>query len=109
WDAGTGAHTRAARTERMRGHSMSANTPADISAVTWRRDGDVAVVTLANPPVNGLSDRVRAGLASALADIEAADDLAGVVLVGEGRGFCGGADVRQFNTPAASAEPGLRD
>src|SRR5699024_4633183 len=29
--------------------------------------------------------------------------------VGEGRGFCGGADVRQFNTPAASAEPGLRD
>lgn len=88
---------------------MSANTPADTPAVTWQRDGDVAVVTLANPPVNGLSDRVREGLASAVADIEAADGLAGVVLVGEGRGFCGGADVRQFNTPAASAEPRLRD
>ncbi|WP_291794229.1 3-hydroxyacyl-CoA dehydrogenase NAD-binding domain-containing protein [Brevibacterium sp.] len=76
--------------------------------VTWRKEGGIAVVEIANPPVNGLADTVRAGLAGALTAIAADAEVAGVVLTGTGRGFCGGADVRQFNTPAASAEPGLR-
>lgn len=90
---------------------MSADPTAatDTPAVTWRIEDGTAVITLSNPPVNGLSDRVRAGLSAALDALESTADLTGVVLVGEGRGFCGGADVRQFNTPAAHAEPRLRD
>lgn len=68
----------------------------------------IAVVTLANPPVNGLGDTVRAGLAGAFEAISGDDGIRAVVIVGDGKGFCGGADVRQFNTPAATAEPGLR-
>ena len=89
--------------------SADATAATDTPAVTWRIEDGTAVITLSNPPVNGLSDRVRAGLSAALDALESTADLTGVVLVGESRGFCGGADVRQFNTPAAHAEPRLRD
>ncbi|GAF50259.1 enoyl-CoA hydratase/isomerase family protein [Rhodococcus wratislaviensis] len=72
------------------------------------RDG-VAVIRLANPPVNGLGDTVRAGLDSAVARAAADDHIRAVIIVGEGKGFCGGADLRQFGTPAATADPTLPD
>jgi len=68
----------------------------------------VAVIEIANPPVNGLSDTTRKGLSDVLAQAFADDGVTGVAITGSGRGFSGGADVRQFNTPAATAEPGLR-
>lgn len=83
-------------------------TTTDHPAVGLRFEDGIAVVTLTNPPVNGLSDRVRAGLDDALDRVSATADVTGIVLAGEGRGFCGGADVRQFNTPAATAGPTLR-
>ncbi|WP_211462579.1 3-hydroxyacyl-CoA dehydrogenase NAD-binding domain-containing protein [Collimonas silvisoli] len=71
-------------------------------------DSDVAVIRLDNPPVNGLSHQVRptvmAGLEAALADAA----VKAIVLTGAGKIFCGGADLRQFNTPAASATPSLQ-
>ncbi|UZG55436.1 3-hydroxyacyl-CoA dehydrogenase NAD-binding domain-containing protein [Rhodococcus opacus] len=69
----------------------------------------VAVIRLANPPVNGLGDTVRAGLTSAVARAAADDHVGAVIVVGEGKGFCGGADLRQFGTPAATADPTLPD
>src|SRR5450755_2872800 len=70
--------------------------------------GSVAVVTLDNPPVNGLGHEVRsqlvAGVDRALAD--AAVDA--IVLIGAGKVFSGGADIKEFNTPRAMAEPTLR-
>lgn len=66
-----------------------------------RRDGDVAVFTFDNPPVNALSQPVRAALLDA---VEALDDDAAVraiVLAGAGRGFVAGADVREFDRPPA--------
>lgn len=72
------------------------------------RDG-VAVIHLANPPVNGLGDNVRVGLATAVTRAAHDDHVGAVVIVGEGRGFCGGADLRQFGTPAAAAEPTVPD
>ena len=72
------------------------------------RDG-VAVIRLANPPVNGLGDTVRAGLAVAVGRAAADDHVRAVIVVGEGKGFCGGADLRQFGTPAATADPTLPD
>ncbi|AIY43099.1 Enoyl-CoA hydratase [Collimonas arenae] len=71
-------------------------------------DGAVAVIRLDNPPVNGLSHHVRetifAGIEAALGNPE----IKAIVLTGAGKIFCGGADLRQFNTPAASAEPSLQ-
>ena len=69
--------------------------------------GTVAVIMLDNPPVNGLSHETRAaivaGVDRALAD--AAVDA--VVLTGGDKLFSGGADIREFNTPRALAEPTL--
>ncbi len=62
------------------------------------RDG-VAVIRLANPPVNGLGDTIRTGLSAGIA-ASRDDAICGVVIVGDGKGFCGGADLRQFGTPA---------
>jgi len=70
--------------------------------------GRVAVVTIENPPVNGLSHAVRIGLARALDRATADPAVAAVVLAGGGRQFSAGADIREFGTPAATAEPTLR-
>ena len=70
--------------------------------------GDVAVITLNNPPVNGLSLATRtaivAGLNKALAD----DAIKALVITGAGKAFCGGADIREFNTPKTLTEPTTR-
>ncbi len=71
------------------------------------RDG-VAVIRLVNPPVNGLGDTVRAGIAAAVQAAGHDESVRGVAIVGDGKGFCGGADIRQFGTPAATAPPMLK-
>ena len=70
------------------------------------RDG-VAIVTLKNPPVNGLSHGLRTGIVESLDRANADASVKAVVLVGEGKGFSGGADITEFNTPRALAEPNL--
>jgi 3-hydroxyacyl-CoA dehydrogenase len=67
--------------------------------VDLRRDGDVAVVTVDNPPVNALKHTVRAGLNDALS--RARDDAAtrAIVLVSAGRTFIAGADITEFSKP----------
>ena len=70
------------------------------------RDG-VAVVTLKNPPVNGLSLALRAGIIDALDRANGDDAVKAIILVGEGKGFSGGADITEFGTPKTLAEPNL--
>jgi 3-hydroxyacyl-CoA dehydrogenase len=73
--------------------------------VRYIEDDDVGVIVIDNPPVNGLGDTVRQGVAEGLSRAAASLQIKAVVLTGFGRVFCGGADIRQFNTPAASAKP----
>ncbi len=70
------------------------------------RDG-VAVITLNNPPVNGLGYATRRAIADGVD--RALDDPAvrAIVLAGAGRAFSGGADIREFGSPQAIAEPNL--
>jgi 3-hydroxyacyl-CoA dehydrogenase len=70
------------------------------------RDG-VAILTLDNPPVNGLGVDTRRGLAESLA--RALDDASvkAIVVSGGPRAFSGGADIREFNKPEAGMEPTL--
>ena len=72
------------------------------SAVDVARDGNLAVITLQNPPVNALSHAVREGIMAALASLHGALDVQAVVLTGSARAFSGGADITEFGkTPVA--------
>src|SRR3954469_19152022 len=62
------------------------------------RDG-IAVIALDNPPVNGLSNAVRTGLLQHLKAADADPAVKAVVIIGAGKAFCGGADIREFNAP----------
>ncbi|AXF20893.1 3-hydroxyacyl-CoA dehydrogenase [Burkholderia pyrrocinia] len=70
------------------------------------RDG-VAVLTLNNPPVNGLGLSTRLGVMDALDRAAQDPSVTAIVLTGAGRAFSGGADITEFNTPKALQEPTL--
>ena len=76
-------------------------------SATYETRGDVAVITLANPPVNGLGYETRVGIVDGLAKALADGAVMAVVLTGAGKAFSGGADIREFNSPKAGAEPNL--
>lgn len=67
--------------------------------VTLTRCDGIAVVKLANPPVNALSRAVRVGLLDCFAQIAEDDSVVAVVLAAEGRAFIGGADLAEMNNP----------
>ena len=58
--------------------------------------GDVAVITINNPPVNALSPGVPEGIESAIAAIEKDPSVKAAVLIGGGRTFIAGADINMF-------------
>jgi 3-hydroxyacyl-CoA dehydrogenase len=70
------------------------------------RDG-VAILTLDNAPVNGLSHAVRLAYAEGLEKANADPAVKAVVVTGAGKAFSGGADIKEFGSPKALAEPNL--
>lgn len=70
------------------------------SVVQTRLDGEVLVVTVNNPPVNALGQAVRAGLLAAVEQAAADAAVKAVLIVGEGKAFIAGADIREFGKPA---------
>lgn len=75
--------------------------------VSYRIDGEMAVIAMSNPPVNGLAHGVRRGLVEAFEMARCDPQARAVVLCGAGRGFSAGGDIREFGTPAATAAPAL--
>jgi len=69
--------------------------------------GDVAVITLNNPPVNGLGYETRRGITDALERANADAAVKAIVITGAGKAFSGGADIKEFGTPKALQEPNL--
>ena len=69
--------------------------------------GAIAVVTLNNPPVNGLGYDTRRGIAEGVDRANADPAVKAIVITGAGRAFSGGADIREFGSPKALAEPNL--
>ena len=78
-----------------------------MSQARYEQQGAIAVITMDNPPVNGLGMALRRGIVEGLQKAKADDSVKAVVITGAGRAFSGGADIREFNTPAATAEPNL--
>ena len=60
------------------------------------KESDVAVITINNPPVNALSPGVPEGISEALDRIAKDDSVKAVVLIGGGRTFVAGADIKEF-------------
>ena len=69
--------------------------------------GDVAILRLDNPPVNGLSWAMRGLLGERIAAMLADGTVRAIVIAGAGRMFCGGADIREFNDPPPPNAPNL--
>ena len=67
----------------------------------------IAVVTMNNPPVNGLGYDNRRAIADGFARGNADPTVTAIVLTGAGKAFSGGADIREFDSPRAMAEPNL--
>ena len=74
---------------------------------TYQTRGDVAVITLDNPPVNGLGYETRLGIVNGLEKALADAAVKAIVITGAGKAFSGGADIREFGSPKAIAEPNL--
>ncbi|MGH8686445.1 MAG: 3-hydroxyacyl-CoA dehydrogenase NAD-binding domain-containing protein [Burkholderiales bacterium] len=70
---------------------------SDVAAYSVR-DG-IAVITLNNPPVNGLGNALRAGIAAGLEKADSDPDVKAVILTGTSKVFSGGADIREFGKP----------
>ncbi len=77
------------------------------SVVSMTLAGEVAVISINNPPVNALGYAVRAGLVEALAAAKANAAINAIVIACAGRTFCAGADITEFGKPAR--EPILND
>jgi len=78
-----------------------------MSAAVYELHGQAAVITMNNPPVNGLGFDLRREIVEGLARAEADPKVKVVVLIGGPRAFSGGADIREFGTPKSTAEPSL--
>jgi enoyl-CoA hydratase len=84
-------------------HSIcNATTPLEL-----RRDGAIALVALAHPPVNALSHALRAALVETFRAFNDDAKIEAVVLHGAGNGFCAGGDRTEFGTAAAIERPTL--
>ncbi|MGE5096475.1 MAG: 3-hydroxyacyl-CoA dehydrogenase NAD-binding domain-containing protein [Betaproteobacteria bacterium] len=77
------------------------------AAAPFERAGAVAVIALDNPPVNGLGHALRTRIVDGIDAAVADEAVRTIVLIGANGLFSGGADIREFNTPKASAEPTL--
>jgi 3-hydroxyacyl-CoA dehydrogenase len=73
----------------------------------YQLHGDVAVITMSNPPVNGLGLAVRQGLADGLVRANADAAVKAIIITGAGKAFSGGADIKEFGSPKAIQEPNL--
>lgn len=80
---------------------------ANNDVVHLERAGDVAIIRIDNPPINAGSTAVRQGLLAAVRAFDSAPELTGAILIGAGRMFMAGSDMREFHAPIV--EPHLTE
>src|ERR1700691_578106 len=64
--------------------------------VQFTRDKGIAIIMINNPPVNALSPGVPEGISEAIRQVERSDDVKAAVIIGGGRTFVAGADIKEF-------------
>ena len=73
----------------------------------YKVHGDVAVISLNNPPVNGLGLATRQAITEGVEKAVQDASIKSIVITGHGKAFSGGADIREFGSPKATQEPNL--
>ncbi len=73
-------------------------------AVLFSTQGDVGVITINNPPVNALRNAVRAGIKEGVDKFVADPAIKAIVLIGGGRTFIAGADIKEFGKPPSGPD-----
>ena len=73
----------------------------------YKVHGDVAVISLNNPPVNGLGLATRQAITEGVEKAVQDASIKSIVITGQGKAFSGGADIREFGSPKATQEPNL--
>jgi 3-hydroxyacyl-CoA dehydrogenase len=86
-----------------------ANAAQDKPLVRFDVEGSIGVITIDNPPVNALGPGVRDGIIEALAEGERDPAVEAMVMIGAGRSFIAGADIRQFGKPRAQPQRPVPD
>ena len=76
-----------------------------IEKIDFIYQGNIAIITICNPPVNALSVEVRRGLLDALKEAEKNENVKAIILKGSGKTFPAGADIKEFGSPPKN--PGL--
>jgi 3-hydroxyacyl-CoA dehydrogenase len=76
-------------------------------SVEYENKGEIVVITMNNPPVNGLGLSTRSGILEGLKRALADDSVTAIIITGAGKAFSGGADIREFNKPESYADPNL--
>ncbi|KAF0230792.1 MAG: 3-hydroxyacyl-CoA [Beijerinckiaceae bacterium] len=69
------------------------------TGITTRQDGRICIIEIDNPPVNAMSNAVRAALFAAVTAAAQDEGVDAIVLAGKGKVFCGGAEIREFGQP----------
>src|SRR5215469_8636449 len=78
-------------------HKVSKKESEQMSElVQLTKTGDVAVITINNPPVNALSPGVPEGIADAIERIANDPEVSAAVLIGGGKTFIAGTDIKEF-------------
>src|ERR1700729_1020795 len=80
-----------------------------VPAVDYRQAGDIAILTIDNPPVNALSLAVRERLMQALERAAAADAVRALVIAGAHGSFAAGADLKEVASGVVLTAPITRD
>ena len=73
----------------------------------YQVDGHTAVITLNNPPVNGLGLATRVAVTEGLERANADPQVTAIVITGAGKAFSGGADIKEFGSDKALQQPNL--
>jgi 3-hydroxyacyl-CoA dehydrogenase len=81
---------------------------SDSEVVRLEKDGDVGVIIVNYPPVNALGPGVSEGIVDCLNKANADPSIKAMVLMGDGRSFIAGADIRGFGTGRKRAPIGQR-
>ena len=77
------------------------------TAVIRSTQGRIGILTVNNPPVNALAAAVRSGIKEGVEAFGADPGVDAIVLIGGGRTFIAGADIREFGKPPSG--PNLND
>ncbi len=64
--------------------------------IQFTKDSDIAIITINNPPVNAISPGVPEGLSEAIDQINKDSAVTAAVVIGGGRTFIAGADIKEF-------------